>query len=166
MTKSPRDILKKTWKSNNRCGYMILKTVEQTNDHFEDCWTDQWWFWRLLNRPMMILKTVEQTNDAFSKLMYILCTVNVNMALLMVAERIKRMNGIDINVREYRRCNKKWTIQRNWQHMVNKTKKTKAKTQCVGHHGTQGNTNNVNKTWSLLQITGGKDEPNKHKQRK
>jgi hypothetical protein len=56
------------------------------------------------------------------------------MALLMVAERIKRMNGIDINVREYRRCNKKWTIQRNWQHMVNKTKKTKAKTQCVGHH--------------------------------
>jgi hypothetical protein len=37
---------------------------------------------------MIILKTVEQTNDAFSKLMYILCTVNVNMALLMVAERI------------------------------------------------------------------------------
>jgi len=25
---------------------------------------------------------------------------------------------------------------------------------------TQANTNNVNKTWSLLQTTGGKDEPN------
>jgi hypothetical protein len=24
----------------------------------------------------------------------------------------------------------------------------------------QTNTNNVNKTWSLLQTTGGKDEPN------
>jgi len=28
-----------------------------------------------------------------------------------------------INVREYRRGNKKWTIQRNWQHSVHKTKK-------------------------------------------
>ena len=27
----------------------------------------------------------------------------------------------------------------------------------------QTNTNNVNKTWALLQTTGGKDEPNKHK---
>ena len=25
---------------------------------------------------------------------------------------------------------------------------------------TQTNTNNVNKSWALLQITGGKDEPN------
>ena len=32
-------------------------------------------------------------------------------------------------------------------------------TICVGHHYTQTNTNNVNKTWSLLQ-TGGKDEQN------
>ena len=30
----------------------------------------------------------------------------------------------------------------------------------VGHHYTQGNTNNVNKTRDLLQTTGGKDEPN------
>ena len=30
----------------------------------------------------------------------------------------------NINVREYRRCNQKWTIQRNWQHGVHKTKKT------------------------------------------
>ena len=31
---------------------------------------------------------------------------------------------------------------------------------CVGHHYTQTNTNNVNKTWALLQTTGGKYEPN------
>jgi hypothetical protein len=37
-----------------------------------------------------------------------------------------------------------------------KTQKTN--TMCVGHHSTQTNTNNVNKTWTLLQITGGKDE--------
>jgi len=30
---------------------------------------------------------------------------------------------------------------------------------CVGHHFTQANTNNVNKTRALLQITGGKDGP-------
>jgi hypothetical protein len=30
---------------------------------------------------------------------------------------------------------------------------------CVRHH-TQTNTNNVNKIWTLLQRTGGKDEPN------
>jgi hypothetical protein len=31
---------------------------------------------------------------------------------------------------------------------------------CVGHHYTQTNTNNVNKTWALLQTTRGQDEPN------
>jgi len=31
---------------------------------------------------------------------------------------------------------------------------------CVGHHYTQIYTNNVNKTCSLLQTMGGKDEPN------
>jgi len=34
-----------------------------------------------------------------------------------------------ISVREYRRGNKKWTIQRNWQHSVLNTKKNKTKTQ-------------------------------------
>jgi hypothetical protein len=35
-----------------------------------------------------------------------------------------------INISEYRRGNKnKWTIQKNWQHRVYKTKKNKAKTQ-------------------------------------
>jgi hypothetical protein len=43
--------------------------------------------------------------------------------------------------------------QRNWQHMVHKTKKTKQRHNiiCVGHHYAQTNTNNVNKTWALLQ---------------
>jgi len=46
----------------------------------------------------------------------------------------------------------------------NKTKKKNKKqnthnTICVGHQGTQSNTNNVNKTCSLLQTTGGKEEP-------
>jgi hypothetical protein len=31
-------------------------------------------------------------------------------------------------------------------------------------HFTQTNTNNLNKTWVLLQTTGGKDEPNIKKQ--
>ena len=36
-------------------------------------------------------------------------------------------------------------------------------TICVGHNYAQTNTNKVNKTRDLLQTTGGKDEPNKHK---
>jgi hypothetical protein len=65
-----------------------------------------------------------------------------------------------INVGEYRRGDKTWTIQRNWQHRVHKTKKNKAKTQ---HNicWTPLITNNVNnKTCALLQKTGGKEEPN------
>jgi hypothetical protein len=31
---------------------------------------------------------------------------------------------------------------------------------CAGHHYTQTNTNNVNKSWPLLHTTRGKDEPN------
>ena len=65
-----------------------------------------------------------------------------------------------INVGEYRRGNTTWTIQRNWQHRVHKTKKNKAKTQ---HNicWTPLITNNVNnKTCDLLQKTGGKEEPN------
>jgi len=34
-----------------------------------------------------------------------------------------------VNVREYRRGNKKRTIQRKWLHRVHKTKKNKTKTQ-------------------------------------
>ena len=53
---------------------------------------------------------------------------------------------------------KKWTIQRNWQHRREQTKQ-KHNTICVGHHYTQANTHNANKTWTLLQTTRGKDEP-------
>jgi len=65
---------------------------------------------------------------------------------------------LSINVREYWKGNQKWTIQRNWQHRAHKTKKNKA--ICVGHHYTSTNTNNVNKTWYLLQTTEGQDESN------
>ena len=41
-----------------------------------------------------------------------------------------------------------------------KQKQKKPNTMCVGHYYPQANTNNVNKTWILLQTTGGKDEPN------
>ena len=34
-----------------------------------------------------------------------------------------------INVREYRPGNQKWTIQRKWENMAHKTKKNKTKTQ-------------------------------------
>ena len=34
---------------------------------------------------------------------------------------------------------------------------------CIRHHYAQTNINNINRTWALLQTTGGKDEPNKHK---
>jgi hypothetical protein len=54
-----------------------------------------------------------------------------------------------INGKEYRRGNaKKTTVQRNYQHRAHKTKKIKAKHNkiFVGHHFTQTNTNNVNKT--------------------
>jgi hypothetical protein len=80
-------------------------------------------------------------------------------------------------LRELWRSNQKGTIQRNWQHRVHKRKKNKTNatqyvldttieypkkhnTIYVGHHYTQTNTNNVNKTWALLQTTGGTEELN------
>jgi len=42
-----------------------------------------------------------------------------------------------------------------------KTKQYKKhNTACVGRHYTQTNTNNINKTWALLQTTESKDESN------
>ena len=46
-----------------------------------------------------------------------------------------------------------------WYTRLRKTKQ-KHNTICVGPQYTQTNTNNINKTWALLQTTGGKDEPN------
>jgi hypothetical protein len=70
-----------------------------------------------------------------------------------------------INDRECWRGNTKWIIHRNWQQDKEKEKnknknKNKPNPMCVGHHCLQANTNNVNKTWALLQIIGGKDEHN------
>ena len=69
-----------------------------------------------------------------------------------------------LNVREYRRDNQKRIIQRNWQHRIRYTRQRKTKqkhnTIYVGHHYTQTNTNNVNKTSALLQTTCAKDKPN------
>ena len=57
------------------------------------------------------------------------------------------------NVREYRRGNQQWTIQRNWQHRLPKpTTNKKNRTQYVYLDTTmhKQNTNNVNKTWAPL----------------
>ena len=64
-------------------------------------------------------------------------------------------HGFRLSVRKHRSGNKKWTIQRNWQHRVHKTKNNTTR-YCVGHHYAQTNTNNVNNTWTLTQTTGGK----------
>ena len=82
---------------------------------------------------------------------------------IQVSQTTKKMYSQQqyINTREYRRGNQKWTIQRNWQHRVHKTKTNKTKAQ---HNmcwtPLYVNTNNVNKTWTFLQTTRGKDEPN------
>ena len=47
-----------------------------------------------------------------------------------------------------------------------KQKQNKNNTICVEHHYTQANTNNVNKSCSLLQTTGGEDEPTGNRSRK
>jgi hypothetical protein len=54
-----------------------------------------------------------------------------------------------------------WTLlHTNKTHYVLDTTTHKQNTLCTGHYYTKPNTNNVNKTWSFLQTTGGKDEPN------
>ena len=72
-----------------------------------------------------------------------------------------------INGREYRRGNHKmdklatYGIQ-DEDKIKKKTKKT-YNSIYVGHHYPQTSTNNINKTRSILQTTGYKDEQNKHK---
>ena len=67
-----------------------------------------------------------------------------------------------INVREYWRGNQNGQSRETGNIGYTRWRETKQKhnTICVGHHYTQINTNNVNKTWALIQTTGGKDEPN------
>ena len=40
--------------------------------------------------------------------------------------------------------------------------KQRHSTICDGHHYSQTNTNNVNKTWTIIQTTEGIDEPNNY----
>jgi hypothetical protein len=47
---------------------------------------------------------------------------------------------VNINVRENRRVNQKWTNQRNWQCSSHKTKKNYAKIIRVGHQNTKVST--------------------------
>ena len=49
---------------------------------------------------------------------------------------------------------------RETKHTTKYKQNKKHNTICVGHHYMQRNTNKVNKTWALLQTTGGQDEPN------
>ena len=42
---------------------------------------------------------------------------------------------------------------------IRKQTKQKHNAICVGHRYAQASTNNVNKTWALLQTNGGKDHP-------
>ena len=60
-----------------------------------------------------------------------------------------------INVREYRRGNQKWTIQKtgNIAHTRQRQTKQKHNTICVGHNYTQANTNNTNKIHKQLEVT-------------
>ena len=75
-------------------------------------------------------------------------------------------------MREYWRGNQKWeniegAIKKgqsretdNIEYTRGRQTKHKLNTICVRHYYVQTNTNNVNKTWVLLQITGGKDGKN------
>jgi hypothetical protein len=60
---------------------------------------------------------------------------------------------VNINVRENRRVNNKWTNQRNWQCSSHKTKKHCANNIRVGHHYTQ---QTQIRHEPYLQTTGGK----------
>jgi hypothetical protein len=57
---------------------------------------------------------------------------------------------MSINVKEYRRVNHIWTIQRNWQHLEHKTKTNKVKIQhniCWTHKGN----NKITELRTILQ---------------
>jgi uncharacterized Rmd1/YagE family protein len=66
-----------------------------------------------------------------------------------------------MNAGEYRRGYKNGTSTEtgNTRHTRRRQTKQKHNTICVWHHYMQTNTYNVNKTRTLLQKTGGKDEP-------
>ena len=72
-----------------------------------------------------------------------------------------------INMSENWRAIKKGKYRKKWQHWVHKTQyiqtnqqKEKHITICVWHYYTQTNTNDIIKTWIILQTIPVKDEPN------
>jgi hypothetical protein len=69
-------------------------------------------------------------------------------------------NQEQINLREY--IPKGQSKKDNQDKLVTRRRKTKQKhnIKCVGHHYAQTNTKSVNKTFTLPQTTGGKDDPN------
>jgi hypothetical protein len=85
-----------------------------------------------------------------------------------------KLNGgslAEMNVREQRRANQKWTIHRNWQHGVHKTKTNKTRTQhnmcwtplCANKHKLRKYdmspfTNKL--PFNTNKLPEGKDEPN------
>ena len=69
-----------------------------------------------------------------------------------------------INARDIPTGQSKWTIQRNWHMGYTRRRQIKHKHNaiCVWQRYPQVNTNNLNKTWSLILATRGKDEINMH----
>ena len=65
---------------------------------------------------------------------------------------LENTEGSNKNEHSSETCNIEYTRRRQT--------KQKHNTIYVGHHYAQTNTNNINKTWALLQRTGDKDEPN------
>ena len=74
---------------------------------------------------------------------------------------IRQQSKVSMNAVENWRGNANGTIQRNWQHMIHKTKKSKTNTQhnmCWTPLWATTYTVNVNKTWAIAKTTGSKGE--------
>ena len=87
-----------------------------------------------------------------------MCPISVRPSNLFVSVYVTFF-FLEINVKEYRKGGKSresGNIRYTRRQQTNK----KHNTICVRHHYTQVNTNNVNRTRTLLKTNGGKDEPN------
>ena len=96
---------------------------------------------------MLVCHTLLGKNNDF-KLQYYLLYQSINFSTITEAFNIL----IQINVREYRRGYQKWKIQRNWQHMVHKTKKNKTETiqrnwQHMVHKTKKNKTKTIQRNW-------------------
>ena len=67
------------------------------------------------------------------------------------------MSYSQINVREYWRGNTKMNNSEKLATQAAQDEENRDNTICVGYYYAKANTNNVSKTWALLQTTGGKD---------